>query len=659
MPVLRISRLARERLNFRTTHQYYFTTDQMRRAAVQVLRTARRAPICKHLRRHIFPISSSSYAVGLRSASSTSKRDSSAAPSPASSMYFRNFSLALVSTLVASGAWYAYRGSPASHTEGLGKSTSPESGASPIATSQQTPTVSSASVYSNSPSAPSSSTVAEEAARSTRRALVVEQDQFYTGSIVGDQPLSKDTDDSGRKVLEMLTPEQATQILRRNEESYIVGRCQGVVRYDVVQIPSNDPIEDDHAEKIVEVPHNVTAAQDGTSSSDWMFWGVFDGHSGWTTSAKLRQVLISFVARELNATYKSALTDPALTLPTPDSIDSAIKKGFLRLDHEIIHESVEKVMKANSKRVAAELLAPALSGSCALLSFYDSRSKLLRVACTGDSRAVLGRRGASGKWVATPLSVDQTGGNVEEAARLRKEHPGEDYVVRNGRILGGLEPSRAFGDSFYKWSREIQDRIKMSYFGRTPSQLLRSPPYVTAEPVVTTTKVEPEKGDFVVMATDGLWEMLTNEEAIGLVGQWLESQAEGPNGNGNGSKGNSWLKSWFSTEKGLPVEKRGDEVDKNGQRTPVRVSQWGITAHENDRFVVEDKNAATHLVRNAMGGRDRDMVCALLTLVSPYSRRYRDDLTVEVIFFGEGGSSGNVVVNEDASASKTDVKAKL
>ena len=337
----------------------------------------------------------------------------------------------------------------------------------------------------------------------------------------------------------------------------------------------------------------------------------------------MRQVLISFVARELNATYKSALTDPALTFPTPDSIDSAIKKGFIRLDHEIIHESVEKVMKANSKRVAAELLAPALSGSCALLSFYDSESKLLRVACTGDSRAVLGRRGASGKWIATPLSEDQTGGTPSEMARLRKEHPGEEYVVRNGRILGGLEPSRAFGDSFYKWSKETQERIKLNFFGRTPSQLLRTPPYVIAEPVVTTTKVEPEKGDFVVMATDGLWEMLSNEEVVGLVGQWLESQAKTSTGHGGNSS--SWLKSWAgNADTKLPVEKNGqaNSMEKGGQRAPVRQLQWQVNSSEN-RFVVEDKNAATHLVRNALGGRDRDMVCALLTLPSPTSRRYR------------------------------------
>ncbi|KAI7099086.1 hypothetical protein KC324_g21174, partial [Hortaea werneckii] len=95
----------------------------------------------------------------------------------------------------------------------------------------------------------------------------------------------------------------------------------------------------------------------------------------------------------------------------------------------------------------------------------------------------------------------------------------------NGRILGGLEPSRAFGDAVYKWGKETQEKMKNQYFGRSPSKYLKTPPYVTAEPVVTTTKVQPEKGDFVVMATDGLWEMLTNEEVVGLVGSWLENQA--------------------------------------------------------------------------------------------------------------------------------------
>ena len=102
-------------------------------------------------------------------------------------------------------------------------------------------------------------------------------------------------------------------------------------------------------------------------------------------------------------------------------------------------------------------------------------------------------------------------------------------------------------------------------------------------------------------------------------------------------------------------------MDKSGRVTnggpgakndvPIRQQQWSITnPSSSSRFVYEDKNAATHLVRNALGGKDRDMVCALLTLPSPYSRRYRDDLTVEVIFFGEDGApDGSVVVNSEAT----------
>ncbi len=246
---------------------------------------------------------------------------------------------------------------------------------------------------------------------------------------------------------------------------------------------------------------------------------------------------------------------------------------------------------------------------------------------------------------------------------MRKMHPGEENVIRNGRVLGGLEPTRAFGDATYKWTREVSERLKRSFFGRTPSAMLKTPPYVTAEPVVTTTKIQPEKGDFVVMATDGLWEMLTNEEVVGLVGQWIEMQSSS-----TGSIGSSWV-NMFSTQqkKGLPVEKNNvkGNMKEDGQKTPIRQQQWGVTGGELERFVVEDKNVATHLVRNALGGKDQDMVCALLTLPAPYSRRYRDDLTVEVIFFGEGSKSGDVVVNKEASAEKNsgngngELKAKL
>ncbi|KAH9908205.1 phosphatase [Xylariomycetidae sp. FL2044] len=596
----------------------------MRRAAIRALRTTCQSTVrgltrAGRPRRPFFPQHPSAATLSIRS-SSSSRPDHVLTEPLRSSMYIRRASVAFISGLVGYGAWYTYKGpslDQSSTTRGYG--TTPDQVAA--------------------------------AATPTRNVLVVGADELHTGTILGEGPIAKTTDGTGGNILEMLTPEQATEKLRQNEVSVMVNRGQGVLRYDVVQVASNNPIEDDHDEKIVVTP---TPDRKGTEDNkDWMFWGVFDGHAGWTTSAKLRQTLISFVARELNTTYKAANT--LGTIPSPEAIDSAIKNGFLRLDNEIVHESVDKVFKSNSKRAAAELLGPALSGSCALLSFYDSASKTLRVACTGDSRAVLGRRSNSGKWTAHALSEDQTGRNPNEEARMRKAHPGEDRVIRNGRVLGGLEPTRAFGDASYKWTKDISDRLRASFFGRQSSPYLRTPPYVTAEPVVTTTKIQPEKGDFLVMATDGLWEMLTNEEVVGLVGKWIETQASEQS---NSQLGSVWSK-MFGSGQGLPVE-AGKSDGPDGQKTPIRLQQWGISPDEKGRFLVKDKNVATHLIRNALGGNNEEQVCALLTLVSPFSRRYRDDLTVQVIFFGNGQNTGNLTVNEEASnLAQSQIKAKL
>lgn len=574
-----------------------------------------------------------------------------------SQMQFRRFSTPVALGAVAAGAFYAF--SDSTNTSVVSP---PAFTSRPYATTTTT-TTATPTVQASSTSIPDIE--AAKVPEAVRKALIVDRGQLFTAQIPGDQPISKETDSSGRKVLEMLTPEQSTARLRTNEESYLVHRGTGVVRYDVVQLPSNDPIEDDHVEKIVEVPSSTAGADIGKTNTDWMFWGVFDGHAGWTTSAKLRQTLVGYVARELNETYKTAQAGSLPNGPSAESVDAAIKSGFMKLDHEIVHDSVAKVLQIKSKAVAAELLAPALSGSCALLSFYDARSKQLRVACTGDSRAVLGRRGETGKWTATALSIDQTGGTPSEDARLRAEHPNEPYVTMNGRILGGLEPSRAFGDAVYKWAKTTQDKLKSQYFGRTPSKHLMTPPYVTAEPVISTTQIDPTKNDFVVMATDGLWEMLTNEEVVGLVGQWLDKQAATNRTTNAASKG--FLSSWFGSGKApLPVEEANGSQGK-GQRAPIRQQQWGVASGTDERFVVEDKNVATHLVRNALGGKDKDMVSALLTLPSPFSRRYRDDLTVQVIFFGENDDSGMVELNTEASATAHsaadgklgDVQAKL
>lgn len=225
----------------------------MRQATVQAFRTARRAPVWKTAGKRPSPLSFTHNQVRSLRLYSGSRRPFFLPAILHASMYLRNFSLAVISTVVASGAWYAYQGdgsaqSLATQIRGFASSA--------IATA-----------YAESPS------------EATRRALLVSNDQFYAATLSGDEPLSKTTDDSDRRVLNMLTPEQATEQLRKNEESYLVNRGRGVVRYDIVQVPSNSPIEDDHAEKIVEVSPAVAANLNGESSRDWMFWAVFDGHS--------------------------------------------------------------------------------------------------------------------------------------------------------------------------------------------------------------------------------------------------------------------------------------------------------------------------------------------------------------------------------------------
>lgn len=163
-------------------------------------------------------------------------------------MFFRRLPTALVSSIVVGyGAWYSYNGGNITlSTPALARSLTSNQGQATVNTAPALP---------------------------TRTVLVVGADELRQGTIVGEDPISKYTTGDDRRIVEMLTPDQATEKLRKLEQSFSVNRGQGVTRYDLVQLPSNDPIEDDHAEKIVEVPSR------DNGKNDWMFWGVFDGHS--------------------------------------------------------------------------------------------------------------------------------------------------------------------------------------------------------------------------------------------------------------------------------------------------------------------------------------------------------------------------------------------
>lgn len=47
----------------------------------------------------------------------------------------------------------------------------------------------------------------------------------------------------------------------------------------------------------------------------------------------------------------------------------------------------------------------------------------------------------------------------------------------------------------------------------------------------------------------------------------------------------------------------------------------------------------TTIRRNALGGAQREQVSALLSIPAPYSRRYRDDITITVLLLGNDPSN--------------------
>ncbi|KAJ6007633.1 protein serine/threonine phosphatase 2C [Penicillium herquei] len=386
----------------------------------------------------------------------------------------------------------------------------------------------------------------------------------------------------------------------RDQCSFRVRNIASVSRYDGAQLASNNPCEDQFTHGKLPSPWK--------GDNDWMAWGVFDGHSGVQTSELLKSHILPFVQHNLS----QIKPNPPEDIIPDQLVQQAIVKGFIKLDDSIINTAQATSESKESLQEKMKKLAPAYSGSCALLSMYDSASSTLHVACTGDSRAVLGQQRSDGKWEAIPLSIDQTGKN-KEVARLHKEHPDEEIedMIKKGRVLG-LAVSRAFGDSQWKWHIEFQQDIQRRFYGPSPlvpTYNVRTPPYLTAEPVVTSTKVDPSNPCFLIMATDGLWDMLSSQQAVNLVGKWLEL-------------------------KGSDKRDTGSELEPVYEAFDFGHFWKGVSwKFREGRTTVQDENAAVHLVRNSLGGNHHESIAGRLAFSFPSSRRLRDDTTVQVVFF--------------------------
>ncbi|KAI9299220.1 protein serine/threonine phosphatase 2C [Neoconidiobolus thromboides FSU 785] len=349
------------------------------------------------------------------------------------------------------------------------------------------------------------------------------------------------------------------------------------------QVASNSPIEDRFF--ISSSPEN-----------NQIILGVFDGHSGFNcsefVSKKLPSEYNKIVSPFINS-VSAELLDRVTAMNRIEDIQKIIKQTFLSVDNQIVFRHKSNKFKLGD-------LLPGINGSCAIMASVDVKNGHVFVSNTGDCRAVIGRLTEDGRWRAVPLSTDHITQNPSEFSRILKLHPGEeDTVIKRDRILGSLQPTRAFGDARYKWSIEDHENIYQKVLPNPkpmPKNYL-SPPYVTAEPDVSYHKFDPRKDRFIVLATDGLYDELTNQQIVELVGDHLVSP---------------------------PDSKSGKDYRKKANTTDI--------------YNFKDLNLSTHLIRNALNdcpldNQEGTLLRKLLALQAPKSRRYRDDITVLVVTF--------------------------
>ena len=186
--------------------------------------------------------------------------------------------------------------------------------------------------------------------------------------------------------------------------------------------------------------------------------------------------------------------------------------------------------------------------------------------------------------------------------RILNEHPKEESrsCFQYGRLFGRLAPLRAFGDIRFKLEASQLDLLVGSIDPKFKAfSHLKTPPYLTAEPEVFQYRIE--KGDkFIIMATDGLWDMLSNQEAVELVRSYMEGRAS-----------NAMM----------------------DRAVGVSVANMDDVLCAKDASNVDKDNVATFLIRCALGGYDHVNLSSMLTLPYPEVRMYRDDISVAVMFF--------------------------
>ncbi|XP_078432466.1 protein phosphatase 2C family protein [Wolffia australiana] len=138
----------------------------------------------------------------------------------------------------------------------------------------------------------------------------------------------------------------------------------------------------------------------------------------------------------------------------------------------------------------------------------------------GDSRAVLASN-CNGYLKATQLTEIHSVDNEAECKRVIDDHPDDPMPIHGGRLKGKLKLTRALGVGYLKKSK-----LNNMLMGILRVRNLISPPYVYTNPFTTYHRVT-EDDLFVVLGSDGLFDLFSNEDVVGLVHQFVQDHPFG------------------------------------------------------------------------------------------------------------------------------------
>eukprot|EP00045_Choanoeca_perplexa_P016435 m.222889 g.222889 ORF g.222889 m.222889 type:complete len:381 (-) comp17258_c0_seq2:2382-3524(-) len=203
------------------------------------------------------------------------------------------------------------------------------------------------------------------------------------------------------------------------------------------------------------------------------FFAVFDGHGGKTVSISAGEKVLEAILN--TPSYKDGAK-------TPEELADALKQGLLDLDEQI--KNAHPQLKAGHDR----------SGSTAVLSFLTKEHFV--IANCGDSRIVV----CTSNDVRFG-SMDHKPDDAEERNRIKAA----GGFIEMGRVCGNLAVSRSLGDYEYKDRPDLGPEAQK----------------VTVASDTTVLERKPED-EFVILACDGIWDVMSNEGAVVFVNFYLE-----------------------------------------------------------------------------------------------------------------------------------------